>query len=60
MLTQKEIELLEYVERLKESLRTTIELYDEMNDQDYYKPSTKRFIDDLRIQLNYLDKNKQK
>ena len=54
MLTQKEIELLEYVERLKESLRTTIELYDEMNNQDYYKQSTKRFIEDLKVQIDYL------
>ena len=55
-LTKKEIELLEYVERLKESLRTTIELYDEMNDRDYYKPSTKRYIDDLKTQLDYFEK----
>ena len=44
----------DYVERLKESLRTTIELYDEMNNQDYYKQSTKRFIEDLKVQIDYL------
>ena len=57
-LTKKEIELLEYVERLKESLRTTIELYDEMNDLDYYKSSTKNYIVDLKVQIEYFTKNK--
>ena len=59
MLTQKEIELLEYVERLKESLRATIELYNEMDDNDYYKKSTKQYITDLRQQLDYLDKKQR-
>lgn len=55
-LTKKEKALIEYVERLKESLRTTIEKYDEMDDKDYYKKSTKQYITDLREQLDYLDK----
>jgi hypothetical protein len=42
-----------YIERLKESLRTTIELYDEMNYQDYYKSSTKKYIEDLKVQIDY-------
>ena len=48
----------DYVERLKESLRTTIELYDEMNDLDYYKSSTKNYIKDLKVQIEYFTKNK--
>jgi hypothetical protein len=48
----------DYVERLKESLRTTIELYDEMNDLDYYKSSTKNYIVDLKVQIEYFTKNK--
>lgn len=46
----------DYVKLLKSSLQMATKIYDKMNDQDYFKSTTKKYIDDLKVQINYYSK----